>query len=171
MWYLPFFRQYSSAIRVRRQEEFKFWLSVEFYLYSICYNRLFWFFLIPECCVCLCPIGVNCSWRTSLFFPISLLPIHIKLYLFLWAFVYIYIQTECFVVSQLFRVARHGGRLKLRSKRAQLCVRLSITPLSQQVNHVGLEIIRHYVAAFVLLTFLPCRIALHYASGNREFLR
>ena len=38
-------------------------------------------------------------------------------------------QTDCFVVSQVFSVARHVGRLKLGSKPAKLYVRLSIIPL------------------------------------------
>ena len=39
---------------------------------------------------------------------------------------------DCFVVSQLFSVARHVGRLKLGSKPTQLYVRLSIRPLDQK---------------------------------------
>ena len=74
-------------------------------------------------------------------------------------YIYIYIysrsQTDCFVVSQLFR---HVGRLKLGLKPVQLYVRLSIIPLSQHVNHVSFEIIRHYVVAFVCLPFLSYRI-------------
>ena len=50
-------------------------------------------------------------------------------------YIYIYIfshpQTDCFVVSQLFSVARHVGRLKLGSKPSQHYVRFSIIPLSQ----------------------------------------
>ena len=76
--------------------------------------------------------------------------------------VYIYIywhpQTDCFVVSQHFSVARHVGRLKLESKPAQLYVRLRIIPLSPQANYVSSGIIRHYVVAFVCFTYLPYRI-------------
>ena len=71
-------------------------------------------------------------------------------------YIYIYILSstaDCFVVSQLFSVARHVGRLKLGSKLSQLYVRLSIIPFSQQVNHVSLGIIRHYVVASVCLFF------------------
>ena len=50
---------------------------------------------------------------------------------------YIYSQTDCFVRSDLFSVARHVGRLKLGSKPVQLYVRLRIRPLGQQVYHVG----------------------------------
>ena len=43
-------------------------------------------------------------------------------------YIYCHPQTDCYVVSQFFSVARHVGRLKLGSKPAQLCVRLSIRP-------------------------------------------
>ena len=48
---------------------------------------------------------------------------------------YCHPQTDCFIVSQLFSVARHVGHLKLGSKPAQLYVRLNIIPLSQRKNH------------------------------------
>ena len=67
-------------------------------------------------------------------------------------------QTDCFVASQLFSVARHVGRLKLESKPAQLYIRLSIIPLSKQANHVTSGLIRHYVVAFACLQFIPYRI-------------
>ena len=41
-------------------------------------------------------------------------------------------QRDCFVVSQLFSVARYVRRLKPGSKLDQLYVRLSIRPLGQQ---------------------------------------
>ena len=59
-------------------------------------------------------------------------------------YIYIYISTDCFVVSQLFSVARHVGRLKLGSKPAQIYARLSITLLGQQAYHVGKGIIKYY---------------------------
>ena len=49
----------------------------------------------------------------------------ISTFMSLYINIYIYIniychpQTDCFVVSQLFSVARHVGRLKLGSKSAQ----------------------------------------------------
>ena len=67
-----------------------------------------------------------------------------------------HLHTDCFVVSQLFSVARHVGRLKMGSKPVQLYVRLSIIPLGQQAYHVGSGIIKSYVvtaaATFVLFT-------------------
>ena len=59
----------------------------------------------------------------------------------LYISIYCYPQTYCFVVSQLFSVARHVGRLKMGSKPAQLYVRLCIRPLSQPTNHVSSGII------------------------------
>ena len=75
-------------------------------------------------------------------------------------------------------MARHVGRLKLRSKPAQLYVRLSIIPLSQQANHVSSGIIRHLIVAFVCLHLYLTgyqsaqivRRPLHYASESRKFL-
>ena len=69
-------------------------------------------------------------------------------------------------------MARHVGRLKLGSELAQLYVRLSIIPLSQQANHISSEIVRHYVVAFVYLHYCLTEYqsaqfiqrALHYAS-------
>ncbi len=52
----------------------------------------------------------------------------IKFYIYLYIYIYIYIyiychqNTDSFVVSQLFSMARHGGRLKLGSKPTQLYV-------------------------------------------------
>ena len=71
-------------------------------------------------------------------------------------YIYCHPQTDCFVVLQLFSVAKHLGHLKLESKPAQLYVRLSIRPLGQQAFHVSKGIIRYYVAtaaAFVYLHF------------------
>ena len=58
------------------------------------------------------------------------------IYLIMFEYIYIYIychpETDCIVVSQVFSVARHIGRLKLGSTPTQLYVRLSIRPLGQQ---------------------------------------
>ena len=47
---------------------------------------------------------------------------------------YILSSTDCFVVSQLFSVARHLRHLKLGLKPTQFYVRLSIILLNQQAN-------------------------------------
>ena len=44
---------------------------------------------------------------------------------------YCHPQTDCFVLSELFSVARHVGRSKQGSKPIQLYVRLSLGPLGQ----------------------------------------
>ena len=79
--------------------------------------------------------------------------IHTHIYIY----IYCHPQTDCFVVSQLFSMARHVGRLKLGSKPAQLYVRHSIIPFSQQVYHISSGIIR-YLVAFVCLHFIPYQI-------------
>ena len=74
----------------------------------------------------------------------------------------IVIHRKTFVVSQLFSVARHIGRLKLGSEPAQSYVGLSIRPLGQQAYHVGNGIISYYVAtaaaAFDCFHFIHYRI-------------
>ena len=81
-------------------------------------------------------------------------------YIYIYIYIYCHPQTDCFVVSQLFSVARYVGHLKLGPKPAQLYIRLNIRPLGKQVYHVGKGIIRYYVAtaAFVCLHFIPYRI-------------
>ena len=58
--------------------------------------------------------------------------IYLYIYVCVCVCVWCHPQTDSFVVSQLFSVARHAGRFKLGLKPAQLYVRLSIIPLSQQ---------------------------------------
>ena len=95
----------------------------------------------------------------------------------IYVYIYCHRQTDCFVVSQLFSGAKHVGCLKLGLKPIQLCVWLSIIPLSQKVN-VSSRIIRYYVVAFFCLHFCLTRYqsaqfiqrALHYVSGSRKFL-
>ena len=50
--------------------------------------------------------------------------------LYMYINVYCHPQTVCFVISQLFRAARHAGRFKLGSQTAYLYPRLCILPLS-----------------------------------------
>ena len=83
----------------------------------------------------------------------SISNIYIYIYIYIYIDIYCHPQSECFVVSQLFSVARHIRRLKLKSKPVQLYNRLCILPISQQVSHVSTGIIRHYVVAFVCLHF------------------
>ena len=100
----------------------------------------------------------------------------LNLYIYIYENIYYHPQTDCFVLSQLFRVSRHVGRFKLGLKPAQLYVRRSIIPLNPQSTYVSSRIIKHYVEAFVCSHFaLPdtstqfIRRAMHYASGSRSF--
>ena len=102
-----------------------------------------------------------------------------RIYIYIYIYIYCHSPTDYIVVLQLLSVARQVGRLKLRSKPAQLYVRLSIIPFSPQANHVSSGITRHYVVAVICLHFCLTgyqsaqfiRRALHYASGSRKFLR
>ena len=89
----------------------------------------------------------------SLANTLTIMPIYIYIY------TYIDPRADFFVVKQIFSVARHVGRLKLGSKPAQLYVRLSIIPLSQQANHVSSGTLRYYVMSFVCLHFIHNRIS------------
>ena len=51
--------------------------------------------------------------------------------------IYSHPQTDCFVLSELFSVARHAGRSEPGSKPVQLYVRLWFRPLVHQADHVG----------------------------------
>ena len=57
-------------------------------------------------------------------------------YIYIYIYIYCHPQTDCFVLSELFSVARHVGRSKPGSKPIQLYDRLSIRPLGQQAYHV-----------------------------------
>ena len=59
-------------------------------------------------------------------------------------YIYINLQTDRFVVSQLFSVARPVGRYKLGLKPTQLYVRLSFIPLSQHSTYIISGIIKHF---------------------------
>ena len=52
-------------------------------------------------------------------------------------YIYSHPQTDCFVLSELFSVARHAERSKPGSKHVQLYVRLCFRPLVHQADHVG----------------------------------
>ena len=78
---------------------------------------------------------------------------HTHIYIYIYIYIYIHLETACFVVSQLFSVAKHVRRLKLWSKPTQLYVRLIIIPTNQQANHTTSGIIRYYVVVFVCLHF------------------
>ena len=60
-----------------------------------------------------------------------------NIYIYIYIYIYSHPQTDCFVLSELFSVARHAGHLKPGSKPIQLYVRLSLRPLGQQADYIG----------------------------------
>ena len=97
-------------------------------------------------------------------------------------YIYSHLQTDCFVLSELFSVARHAGRSKPESKPVQLYDRLRLHTTSR------LRWLREFLGIFMfskqqqqpLFTFFSYPIgyqraqffrrALHYANGGRQFL-
>ena len=73
-------------------------------------------------------------------------------------YIYCHPPTDCFVLSELFSVARHVGCSKLGSKAVQFYVTLSPRPLGQQADHFSLrEFLRYYVA-----TAAATSVCLHF---------
>ena len=69
------------------------------------------------------------------------------IYIYIYIYIYILSSTDCFILSELFSVARYVRCLKPELQPIQLCVRLSLRPLSQQAYHIWLrEFLRYYVA-------------------------
>ena len=62
---------------------------------------------------------------------------YMYIYSYTYAYIYSHPQTECFVLSELFSVARHAGRSKPGSKPVKLYVRLCFRTLVHQADHVG----------------------------------
>ena len=62
---------------------------------------------------------------------------HLCVYIYIYIYIYSHPQIDCFILSELFSVARHAGRSKPGSKPVQLYVRLSFRPVGHQVDHVG----------------------------------
>ena len=50
-------------------------------------------------------------------------------------YIYCHPQTYCFVLSEIFSVARNAGRSKPGSKPVQLYVRLSFKPVGHQADY------------------------------------
>ena len=55
----------------------------------------------------------------------------------IYIYIYCHPQTDCFVLSEVFSVARHAGRSKPGSKPVKLYVRLNFRPLGPQADHEG----------------------------------
>ena len=61
-------------------------------------------------------------------------------------FIYSHPQTDCFVLSELFSVARPAGRSKPGSKPVQLYIRLSLRPLGHQYIYIYIYIYILYIS-------------------------
>ena len=57
--------------------------------------------------------------------------------MYIYIYIYCHPQTDCFVLSEFFSVARRVGCSKTGSKPIRLYVKLSLRPLGQQEYHVG----------------------------------
>ena len=133
-------------------------------------------------------MGVYAFSITVIVEMVNITQLNWKLYSDKSIYIYIYShpQTDCFVLSEHFSVARHIGHSKPGSKPIQLYVRLSLRPFGQQAYHVWLKEFLRYLcsnsssSSVCLFTFLyPIGYqsaqffwrALYYASGNRKLLR
>ena len=58
------------------------------------------------------------------------------IYVYTYMYIYCHPQTDCFVLSELFSMARHAGRSKPGSQPVQLYVRLSFRPVGHQADYV-----------------------------------
>ena len=81
-------------------------------------------------------------------------------------------QTDCFILSELFSVARHAGRSKPGSKPVQLYVRLSFRPFGQYLSSLYLA---HILAIFfysLSVSFLSIHLNLPMLAliSSPEFL-
>ena len=73
---------------------------------------------------------------------------------FLRICIYCHPQTDCFVLSELFIVARDAGRSKPGSKPVQLYVKLSFRPVGHQADHVGLRNFKVFILATATAAFV-----------------
>ena len=60
-----------------------------------------------------------------------------NIYIYIYIYIYSHPQTDCFILSELFSVARPAGRSKPGLKPVQLYVRLSFRPVGHLADHVG----------------------------------
>ena len=74
---------------------------------------------------------------------------HIYIYIYIYIYIIYHPQTDCFIVSSLFCVTWHAGRIKLWSKPIQHNVRLNILPLSHHATYVSLGVITHYIYIYI----------------------
>ena len=96
---------------------------------------------------------------------------------YIYIYIYSHLQTDCFILSEFFSVARHAGH----SKPVQLYVRLCFRPLGHQADHVGKGNFKVFLfletaAAFVYIflnTLSATRVfnSLYYSAADNSFAR
>ena len=102
---------------------------------------------------------------------------HTHIYIYIYIYIYCHPQTDCFVLWELFSVARHVGRSKTGSKPIQFYVRLSLRPLGQPAYHVWLRELLRYLcsnsSSVRLFTFLyPIEeLCIMRAAAENSFTR
>ena len=81
---------------------------------------------------------------------------------YIYIYIYCHPQTDCFVLSEFFSVAKHIQHSKPGSKPIQLYVRLSLRPLGQQTYHVWLRELLRYLfsnsSSRLFTFFIPYRL-------------
>ena len=110
----------NNLLRIRQFSSYEF--SLTYAIDLLIQNSVWWLFLIFNKNKTKSNAW-NCLWQLS----------KERLYIY----IYCHPQTDCFVLSELFSVARHIGRSKPGSKPIQLYVRLGLIPLGQQAYNVG----------------------------------
>ena len=104
---------------------------------SLIYQHLVWPFLKS---------WWSCLWSLVLF--------NLSLNLYIYIYIYCHPQTDCFVVSQLFSVARHARFSKLGSKHGWLIYQPKILPHSYKETSISEGILNSYVSLLFVLFFL-----------------
>ena len=102
-------------------------------LMAVSSKKLLAFFFLSSKCITWC-WGCDIAFKGRQPWPIQS---HDCNNIYIYIYIYSHPQTDCFVLSELFSVARHAGRSKPGSKPVQRYVRLCFRPLVHQADHVG----------------------------------
>ena len=122
-WFLLFFLQYETLYHTGKTKQLSF-IYIYIYIY-ICTHIGVMSVLVYTC------------WQVETKTGMTYIYIYSCVCIYIYIYIYYHPQTNCFVLSELFSVARHVVSLKLGSKPAQLYIRLNIRPLGQQVYHIS----------------------------------
>ena len=93
---------------------------------------------------------------------------HTYIYIYIYTHKYCHPETDCFVLSELFSVARHAGRSKPGSKPTQLYVRLSLRQFGQQAYHVCLRELLRYLCSNSSSVRLLCPLCNGYRHEKMD---